>query len=167
MASYGMATFEGMAKMEWLKEWMAREVLGNELWRVLALLGGVLGGLVAGKLVRHYLEKAGALLDAQGRKVRGALFHALGKAALPAIGVWGLAVGVNTLVLGDRLLSLGRDGRLLVWRIGQYDAPEVAIQLPRWGRHGLLVLQKGCVHAVAALDSVSVLPDTGAAGCDC
>lgn len=78
-----------------------------------------------------------------------------------------LPITLQLLVLGDRLLSLGRDGRLLVWRIGQYDAPEVAIQLPRWGRHGLLVLQKGCVHAVAALDSVSVLPDTGAAGCDC
>ncbi len=88
--------------MEWWKEWMVREVLGNELWRVLALLGGVLGGLVAGKLARHYFEKAGVHLDAHGRNVRGALFHALGKAVLPAAFVWGLAVGVNTLVLGDR-----------------------------------------------------------------
>jgi hypothetical protein len=29
------------------------------------------------------------------------------------------------LVLGDNLLSLGKDKQLLVWRIGQYDAPEV------------------------------------------
>ena len=40
---------------------------------------------------------------------------------------------LQLLVLGDRLLSLGRDGRLLVWRIGQYAAPEVAIQLARCG----------------------------------
>jgi hypothetical protein len=38
---------------------------------------------------------------------------------------------LQLLVLGDRLLSLGRDGRLLVWRIGEYAAPEVTIQLPR------------------------------------
>ena len=38
---------------------------------------------------------------------------------------------LQLLVLGDRLLSLGRDGRLLVWRIGEYGAPDVAIQLPR------------------------------------
>ena len=38
---------------------------------------------------------------------------------------------LQLLVLGDRLLSLGRDGKLLVWRIGEYAAPEVAIQLPR------------------------------------
>lgn len=31
----------------------------------------------------------------------------------------------HLLVLGDKLLSLGRDGRLLVWTIGDYDAPEV------------------------------------------
>jgi hypothetical protein len=38
---------------------------------------------------------------------------------------------LQLLVLGDRLLSLGSDGKLLVWRIGEYAAPEVAIQLPR------------------------------------
>lgn len=32
---------------------------------------------------------------------------------------------IQLLVLGDRLLSLGRDGRLLVWRLGEYEAPEV------------------------------------------
>jgi U3 small nucleolar RNA-associated protein 21 len=36
---------------------------------------------------------------------------------------------LQLLVLGDRLLSLGRDGKLLVWRIGSYAAPEAAIQL--------------------------------------
>lgn len=36
---------------------------------------------------------------------------------------------LQLLVLGDRLLSLGADRRLLVWRIGQYAAPEVSIQL--------------------------------------
>lgn len=29
------------------------------------------------------------------------------------------------LVLGDQLLSLGKDGQLLVWRIGEYDSPQV------------------------------------------
>lgn len=37
---------------------------------------------------------------------------------------------LQLLVLGDRLLSLGDDRKLLVWRIGQYEAPEVSIQLP-------------------------------------
>ncbi|KAF8055387.1 WDR36 [Scenedesmus sp. PABB004] len=36
---------------------------------------------------------------------------------------------LQLLVLGTELLSLGRDGRLLVWRIGQYGAPHVAIDL--------------------------------------
>lgn len=35
---------------------------------------------------------------------------------------------IQLLVLGDHLLSLGRDGKLLTWRIGEYDAPEVSFQ---------------------------------------
>jgi len=88
--------------MEQMKEWLTVSVLGNELWRVLALLGGVLGGLLAGRLARHYLDKAGEFQEQRGWSVRGTLFHSLGKAAVPAAFVWGLAVGVNTLVLGER-----------------------------------------------------------------
>jgi hypothetical protein len=32
---------------------------------------------------------------------------------------------LQLLVLGDQLLSLGKDGQLLVWKIGEYDAPQV------------------------------------------
>ena len=38
---------------------------------------------------------------------------------------------IQLLVLGDHLYSLGSDGKLLVWRIGEYDAPESTIQLPQ------------------------------------
>lgn len=31
------------------------------------------------------------------------------------------------LVLGDQLLSLGKDRQLLVWRIGEYDQPQVRL----------------------------------------
>ncbi|GBF88408.1 hypothetical protein Rsub_01120 [Raphidocelis subcapitata] len=35
---------------------------------------------------------------------------------------------VQMLVLGDTLLSLGADARLLVWRIGSYDEPEAVVE---------------------------------------
>jgi U3 small nucleolar RNA-associated protein 21 len=34
---------------------------------------------------------------------------------------------VQLLVLGDQLLSLGKDGQLLVWKIGEYDSPQVRL----------------------------------------
>lgn len=37
---------------------------------------------------------------------------------------------IQLLVLGDHLLSLGRDGKLLAWQIGEYDAPQVRSWLP-------------------------------------
>jgi hypothetical protein len=33
---------------------------------------------------------------------------------------------MQLLVLGDQLLSLGKDGQLLVWKIGEYDTPQVS-----------------------------------------
>jgi hypothetical protein len=32
---------------------------------------------------------------------------------------------VQLLVLGEQLLSLGKDGQLLVWKIGEHDQPQV------------------------------------------
>jgi hypothetical protein len=45
------------------------------------------------------------------------------------------------LVLGDVLLSLGADRRLLVWRIGKHDSPEVS-----WGARWLLLLREQPTH---------------------
>ena len=59
---------------------------------------------------------------------------------------------LQLLVLGDRLLSLGADGRLLAWRIGEYAAPEASIQLPRWAVWCAGRSARGCAvagHAVA------------------
>lgn len=33
---------------------------------------------------------------------------------------------MQLLVLGEQLLSLGKDGQLLVWKIGEYDTPQVS-----------------------------------------
>jgi U3 small nucleolar RNA-associated protein 21 len=38
---------------------------------------------------------------------------------------------IQLLVLGDNLFSLGRDGKLCVWRIGDHSAPERVLHLPQ------------------------------------
>ncbi len=50
---------------------------------------------------------------------------------------------IQLLVLGDRLLSLGRDGKLLAWRIGEYEAPEVGAG--RTHAAALVVMQSKCL----------------------
>ena len=86
-----------------MKEWLETPVMGNELWRVLCLFGGILGGLAGGRAARHYFEKTGAFLAERGSRVRAALFGALAKASVLALFAMGLTVGINTLVLGERL----------------------------------------------------------------
>ena len=59
---------------------------------------------------------------------------------------------VQLLVLGDMLLSLGADRRLLVWRIGQHDEPEVGGQ-----RAGLLNVGP-CQHPCPSALLSALLP---------
>lgn len=59
------------------------------------------------------------------------------------------AAVLQMLVLGDNLLSLGKDRQLLVWKIGQYDAPEVSssmqVQKQRGGQQQQLAGTAGMV----------------------
>lgn len=97
------------------KDWLEISVLGNELWRVLCVFAGVLGGLVAGRLVRYFLDKTGGRLTDQGRRSRGALFKAIGKAVVPVTFVWGLSLGLDALVLPERYGSWMASGLDVLW----------------------------------------------------
>ena len=78
-------------------------VRGNERGRGRGLCVGGRGGARAGRAARHYLARTGDLLASRGSEMRAALFRALAKAVVPAAFAWGLALGLNTLVLVDRL----------------------------------------------------------------
>ncbi|NLB66305.1 MAG: mechanosensitive ion channel family protein [Lentisphaerae bacterium] len=88
-----------------MKTWLTREIMGNELWRVLVLLAGVLGGLMIGRAARYFFERASAFQAGREKHVRGAMLHALGKAAVPVLFIWGLILGLNTLVLAERFAA--------------------------------------------------------------
>jgi MscS family membrane protein len=96
-------------------DWLTTSVLGNELWRILALFGGVLGGLVGGKMARHYLVKYGDLFASRGMEVRAALLRSLSKAVVPAAFVWGLSIGMNTLLLVPRFANWTATGLDVLW----------------------------------------------------
>ncbi|MCF7837243.1 MAG: mechanosensitive ion channel family protein [Candidatus Marinimicrobia bacterium] len=82
-----------------MMEWLRVPIWGNEMWRVLLLFAGVLGGLIGGRLARHYLAKSGEYLCEHGRRMRGAIFQALARAALPAVWVWAASQGFRGVVL--------------------------------------------------------------------
>ncbi len=95
--------------MDQLKVWLTTEVMGNELWRVLVLLGGVLGGLIAGKLSRYFLEKAGT--EHGGTGPAGArMFQALGKGRAPALALGWAFARHDALVLPERFADWAASG---------------------------------------------------------
>ncbi|KAF6265106.1 WD40 repeat-like protein [Scenedesmus sp. NREL 46B-D3] len=83
-------------------------------------------------MVGPQLPRAVVALAAKGDLTFAATGAAIHEAKrMHASGVYAghRAAVLQMLVLGDNLLSLGRDRQLLVWRIGQYDAPEGVINL--------------------------------------
>lgn len=58
---------------------------------------------------------------------------------------------LQLLCLGDHLLSLGSDGKLLLWKIGDYDDPQVLSTTLHWLLHMELVLPAAMHLLVASL----------------
>jgi len=84
-----------------------REFLGNEAWQWACLLGGIFAGLVAGRVVRFLIERAGKRL-ARGKK-RPLLTLFLGCIAKPVAMlcfVMGLNAGLSVLTLKEAVSGI-------------------------------------------------------------
>ena len=101
--------------MDWLKEWSEISVLGNELWRVFCVFGGVLGGMAGGRVAKFFLEKSGKHLVDRGHALRGALFQALAKGVVPVVFAWGLSLGLDALILDERVGNWVATGLNVLW----------------------------------------------------
>ena len=73
------------------------QVAGNELWRIGVLFLGVLAGLLAGRLLRHWMEKAAGRVRGTGKELPAIILEALARPAVLLAFVLGLRVGVSFL----------------------------------------------------------------------
>ncbi len=82
------------------RAWYDRELLlGNEMWRILALFATIFASLLLGQFLRAILKAWGNSLQRRGRTVGAVAMTTLAKTALPVFFLVGLNAGVQVLVL--------------------------------------------------------------------
>jgi MscS family membrane protein len=88
---------------KWLTE---LTVAGNEAWRVIALFVAILLALIAGRVLRFFLNAAAARFQARGRNLVAATLCALARSAVFVLLVIGLTAGLEFLSLHPTVAAI-------------------------------------------------------------
>lgn len=75
------------------------QILGNSLWRLLALFGIILISLLAGKVARVLLTRIGLRFEARNRRIIAVTLKAVGRGAVLLTAAAGIALGLALLEL--------------------------------------------------------------------
>ncbi len=84
-------------------------VMGNELWRIIALFIIILFSLIAGKIFGYFLDRAGSNMDKKGRPLAGLIAGTLSKPMVLIALILGIKMGISTLVLVDTVETFARN----------------------------------------------------------
>jgi MscS family membrane protein len=94
------------------------EVVGNPLWRILALFGVILIALLLGKIARSILERLGKKVEEQQRPVAGITLKALGRGIVLLLASVGIVLALPVLELKSRVAELSRMVSAVLLTIG-------------------------------------------------
>jgi MscS family membrane protein len=83
--------------------WFKTTIAGNELWRFLAWLGGVLVALIVGRVVRYYLTTIAAVMEARHKPLLPVVLRALARAAVVALVALAFKLGLHFLGMSERM----------------------------------------------------------------
>ena len=82
------------------------EIVGNQLWRIIALFGAILVALLLGRIVRFFLERFGEKVEAQGRDVTAITLRALGRGVVLLFASIGIALALPILELKEKVADV-------------------------------------------------------------
>lgn len=94
------------------------EVMGNTLWRILALFGIILISLLVGRIVKYFLEKSGARLESQGKLLAATTLRALGKGSIFLLASFGIATALAILELHSTLAEISNSLSAILLTLG-------------------------------------------------
>jgi len=98
------------------------EIMGNRLWRILALFLLILIALLLGRIARYLLEKFGDQFERQDRILASATLKALGRGAIFLLAACGIAAALSILELKSTLADIANtlSAILLIIGIGYF-----------------------------------------------
>lgn len=94
------------------------EIMGNTLWRIMALFGVILLSLLAGKIAKYFLERSGARFEAGGRILAATTLKALGKGAVFLFASFGIATALTILKLKYTLAEISNTLSAILLTLG-------------------------------------------------
>ena len=86
--------------------WIKNTVLGNEVWRFLAWLGGVLLAILIGRIVRHHLKQIAGVMERRQKPMVAVFLRAAARAMVFALVTVALDAGLHFLVLSEATEAL-------------------------------------------------------------
>jgi MscS family membrane protein len=106
---------------------MEFEIVGNKLWRIIALFGFILVAFLLGRTARFILQKSATKFESQQRFITATALNAFGRGAVFLFAAFGISIGLTFLELNEKvaevsntlsavLLSVGI-GYLLYWLV--------------------------------------------------
>jgi MscS family membrane protein len=113
--------------MEFLNTITEIEIVGNKLWRIMALFGVILLALLLGKIAKFLLQKSASKFETRQRPVAATTLNAISRGVVFLFAAFGISTGLAFLELklavaelartvGDILLTVGV-GYFLYWLV--------------------------------------------------
>ena len=94
------------------------EVVGNQLWRILALFGVILISFLLGRIARFFLERLGAKVDGQQRPIAAITLKALGRGIVFLFASIGIVLALPILELTSRVAEMSHTVSAVLLTIG-------------------------------------------------
>ena len=101
-----------------MEHFLQIEVMGNQLWRIIALFGVILVTLLLGRIVRFFLEKIGEKVEAQDRPVAAITLKALGRGVVFLFASVGIVLALPILELKSRMADVSNTVSAVLLTIG-------------------------------------------------
>ena len=94
------------------------EIVGNTMWRILALFGIILISLILGRIVKFILQKSGAEFEKQDRLIAATTVNALARGAVLLFASFGISIALTILELRSKMAEVSNTASAILLSIG-------------------------------------------------
>lgn len=89
--------------MDILKTIIEFEIVGNRLWRILALFGFILMALLLGKIAKFVLQRSATRFESRQRFITATTLNAIGRGVVFLFAAAGISLGIASLELKEKV----------------------------------------------------------------
>ncbi|MBW1944670.1 MAG: mechanosensitive ion channel, partial [Deltaproteobacteria bacterium] len=104
--------------MDFLSAIAEIEIVGNRLWRVLALFGIILAAFIIGRIARFFLQKSAAGFDRRGQKIAATTLTATAHGVVFFLAAAGISLGLTFLGLKAKVAEVANTSGAILLAVG-------------------------------------------------